>query len=203
MFNSLIVENSKDCYQKAVFLIKKGSVGVIPTDTIYGISASALIKEAVEKVYQLKKRTPEKPIIILIDSEKWLNYFKIKITKKEKEFLGKVWPGEVSVVFDCFEDRFDYLHRGRNSLAFRIPAKKDLRFFLNLSGPVISSSANIEGCSPAKTIDEAKAYFKNKVFYLDGGKLEANSSTLVEIKEDKFRILREGKEAEKIKKIIN
>ncbi len=193
----------RDRYKEAASLIKKGSVGVIPTDTIYGISASALIEEAVENIYQLKNRTPEKPMIVLIDSEKWLDYFGVKTTKKEKEFLSKVWPGKVSVIFDCFEKKFNYLHRKTNSLAFRVPASKEVRFFLNHSGPVVSSSANIEGFSPAQTISEAKRYFKEKVFYLDVGRIESSSSTLVKIKENKFSILREGEEVEKIKKIIN
>lgn len=174
-------------------LLKKGEVGVLPTDTIYGLVGSALKKSAVEKIYQLKKRTPEKPFIILISSLEDLNLFNIQISDNIKKFLEKIWPNPVSVILPCPEEKFSYLHRGTNSLAFRIPKDSNLQKILKQTGPLIAPSANLEGEKPAENIEEAKKYFNDKVsFYLDKGELKSKPSTLITFKDDKIIILRQG-----------
>lgn len=175
--------------------LKKGEIAVIPTDTIYGLSANALIENSLEKIYQIKGRAPQKPLIILISSINDLELFNIKIDKSTKNILEKVWPGKVSVILSCFDEKFSYLHRGKKSLAFRLPKKESLLQILRLSGPLASTSANPEGKSPAKTIKEAKKYFGNSVnFYVDEGPQESLPSTLIEIGNGKIKTLRQGEE---------
>jgi len=173
--------------------LKRGKIAVIPTDTIYGLATSALLPNGVEKIYQIKGRTPEKPLIILISQFSDLALFKIKTNKEVKKILKKVWPGKVSVILPCAEDKFYYLHRGTNSLAFRLPAKTNLMDLLKITGPLISTSANPEGKPYAKIVPEAKKYFGNSVdFYINEGLLESTPSTLIEIKNGKLKILRQG-----------
>jgi L-threonylcarbamoyladenylate synthase len=173
--------------------LRKGEVIIIPTDTIYGIVGSALNPETVEKIYQLKSRNSKKPLIILISSLHDLLLFKIILTQKDKDFLGKIWPGKVSVILPCLKKDFSYLHRGKKSLAFRLPKDKKIMDILKITGPLVAPSANLEGLPPAKTIKEAKNYFGKKIqIYLDGGKLESLPSTLVENKKGKWKVLREG-----------
>lgn len=86
--------------------LRKGEIAIIPTDTIYGIVGSALSPEVVEKIYQLKSRNFKKPLIILISSLKDLSLFKIRLTQKDKDFLGKIWPGKVSVILPCLKKDF-------------------------------------------------------------------------------------------------
>ena len=104
--------------------LKGGGIGVLPTDTIYGLVTSALDKKAVERVYKIRKRNSKKPLIILISSLKDLSLFGVKLTDKEKEILENIWPGKVSVILHCNKNKFSYLHRGTRSLAFRLPKKK-------------------------------------------------------------------------------
>ncbi len=170
--------------------VKKGGILVIPTDTIYGIVASALNKESVERLYKIRKRNLHKPMIILINSIKDLGIFGIKV-QKEKDLLKKIWPGKVSVIFECLNKKYEYLHRGRKTLAFRIPGNKNLVKLLKKMGPLVAPSANIEGKKPSQTIEEAMAYFEDKVdFYVDVGKMKSRPSKLVSVKNGKVEVIR-------------
>ncbi len=177
--------------QKIVEIIKNKGVGVLPTDTIYGLVGSALSKKVVKRIYQLRKRRLSKPMIILIGSEDDLKIFRIKINKKIKEILKNFWPGKVSIILPCPHKKFFYLHRGTKTLAFRLPKNKKLINFLKKTGPLVAPSANLEGKKPAETIKEAKKYFGEKIdFYLDGGRIKSLPSTLIAIKNDQIIIKR-------------
>ncbi len=157
-----------------------GGVGVVPTDTLYGIVASAFNAGAVERVYRIKDRMPVKPPIILVASIDDLARFDVTITPMELTILHHHWPGPVSVIFPCENAAFAYLHRGANSLAFRLPNDERLRAFLAKSGPLIAPSANPEGLPPAKTVAEAKGYFGDLVdFYIDDGTKEGSPSVII------------------------
>jgi L-threonylcarbamoyladenylate synthase len=174
-------------------ILKKGGVGVLATDTLYGVVASAFDKKAVERIYFLKKRNPKKPLIILVSSFGDLNLFKIKI-EKYKNSLKKIWPGKVSVILPCDNEKFNYLHRDQKNIAFRMPDKKDLLELLEKTGPLVAPSVNLEGEPPAKNIKEAKKYFGDSVdFYLDEGELDSLPSTLISFDEKgNITIQREG-----------
>ena len=174
-------------------IIRSGGIGVLPTDTIYGLVGLAMNKKTVEKIYKTRKRNPDKPCIILISKLKDLELFGIKIGKFEKEFLQKYWPGAVSVVLDCKNAKFAYLHRGTKTLAFRLPKNESLQKLISKTGPLLAPSANPEGLAPALTISEAKKYFGGEVdFYVNVGKLNKKPSTLVRIKNDEIKTLRQG-----------
>lgn len=173
--------------------LKQGEIAIIPTDTIYGLAANALLPNSVERIYPIKKRNPEKPLIILLSKISDLALFEVKIDNSTKKILREVWPGKVSVILPCSDKKFHYLHRGTNSLAFRLPAKDTLLDLLKITGPLVSTSANPEGKPCAKTVSEAKKYFGDRIdFYVDEGPLESAPSTLIEIKNGRIKILRQG-----------
>ncbi len=156
------------------------------TDTIYGILGSALLSNTVERIYKLRQRDLKKPMIVLIGLLNDLKIFDIKLTPRLKNFLSNIWFNTkvpTSVIISCPSKKFSYLHRGTKTIAFRIPAKKDLLNLLRKTGPLVAPSANISGKKPAKNIKEAKKYFGNKIdFYVDGGTIKNSPSILIEIK---------------------
>lgn len=182
---------------KVGHLLKSGGVGVIPTDTIYGIVGSALKKDTVERIYKLRSRSPKKPMIVLIGSVSDLKKFGVRIDTDTKKIISELWAknNPVSVILPVrgkgYASRFFYLHRGKGSIAFRLPAKKSLREFLKKIGPLVAPSANLEGEPPAKTIREAKKYFGNRVdFYVDGGETYSKPSRLIKIQKGEIKVLR-------------
>ena len=173
--------------------LKSGGVGVLPTDTIYGVVGSVLNKATIDGMYPLLKRNTKKPMVIIISGLRDLKIFDIKVDKKFKKKLKKFWPGKVSIILPCHSEEFAYLHRGMESLAFRVPDLKWLRRMLKKTGPLVATSANPEGESPAETIKQAEEYFGDNVdFYVDMGKIARQASTLIEIKDSSVEIKREG-----------
>ena len=192
----------KDAKNIAEVLVRGGIV-VMPTDTTYGIVGSALSATVVNEIYRLRKRDLDKPFIILIADRKDLKQFGVRPTAVQEKILDKVWftrperageaggPGPTSVILPCLSEKFAYLHRGGNSLAFRLPAKRELRSILRYVGPLVAPSANPQGHPVAKTIAEARAYFGNHVdFYQDGGTVAASPSRLIDITDGTEKILR-------------
>jgi L-threonylcarbamoyladenylate synthase len=185
----------KNDWQKAEDILNKDGVVVLPTDTLYGIVARALSKKAVEKLYKIKNRIENKPFIILINSYKDLEIFGIKVDGNQAKILKKFWPGKVSVIFICTLDKWRYVHRGVESIAFRMigPRNKNLYHLINKVGPLVAPSANKEGDNPAIEIREAKKYFGDEVsLYINGGKRKSKPSTLVKFKNDDLVVLRQG-----------
>lgn len=155
----------------------------MPTDTIYGLVGPAFSKKAVERIYCLRKRDRKKPFIVLIAATHDLKNFGVKPSERTLSVLKKLWPGAVSVILPVPGQKFSYLHRGTNSIAFRLPKDQWLRNYLKKTGPLIAPSANIAGSKPAENIKEAKKYFGSKVdFYLDKGAKKGKPSILIEVK---------------------
>lgn len=188
---------------EVVKILKNGGIGVLLTDTIYGICGKALSKEVVKRIWKLKRRSSKKRAIVLISKIDDLRLFGIKVNKKLRKILEKIWPAKISVSLPCHSKKFSYLHAGKRRFAFRIPAKKSLIKLISKTGPLVAPSANWEGFEPAKNINEAKKYFGNLVdFYVDEGKIKKIlPSTLIEIRGKKIICKRKGKDFEKLKKI--
>ncbi|MFH0969709.1 MAG: L-threonylcarbamoyladenylate synthase [Patescibacteria group bacterium] len=179
--------------KKIANILLNDGIGVLPTDTLYGLVGRAFSRKAFDRIFELKKRNPKNPFIILISSIKDLDLFDIKVNENAKKMLEKYWPGKVSIILPCDNEKFSYLHMGTKTLAFRTPDKKDLLKILEKTGPLLAPSVNHPGEKEALTIEEAKKYFGSSVdFYVDEGKLESLPSTLIKIENGKIVVLREG-----------
>lgn len=170
--------------------LNNGGIGVLATDTIYGIVGQALNQDTVERIYSVKKRTPTKPFIILIHSIKDLSLFNVTVNDTIQSSLEKYWPGPVSIIVECFDPDFKYLHRATNSLAFRMPAKPELQDVLRATGPLVAPSANPEGLEPARNISEAKDYFGDTVDFYSEGSVNTTPSKIIRITDQGEEIIR-------------
>lgn len=189
----------------AIEAIKKGEACVLPTDTVFGIVASALSEQPVQKIYQMRGRNENKPCIVLISDFTDLDKLGLKLSSQDSKILKEIWPASVSVVLDCPDPTKNYLHRGMGTLAVRMPKKSAFRRFLAETGPIIAPSANLEGLPPARKIEEAKEYFGDKVAcYVPGRPSSSKPSTIIKIKNGRIQILREGgwQVPEKLKHLI-
>ncbi len=173
--------------------LSNGKIGVIPTDTLYGLVGSALLPKTVERIYRVRNRDPKKPCIILIDSYDDLKKFGVTINKiiLQRIVQDQIWPGKVSIILPCTDQRFEYLTRGTENLAFRMPHVPELRKLIAQTGPLIAPSANTEGDSPASTIASAREYFGNSVdFYVDDGERISPPSKIIRFEEGQIIVVR-------------
>lgn len=146
--------------------LQAGGIGVLRTDTLYGVVARADDEAAVERIYALKGRDDTKSPIVLIAS---LGQLYDQPDEPATELLADVWPGKVSVILDSHRAPA-WITRGNDSVAYRLPAHDDLRDLITQTGPLIAPSANPQGERPAMTIKQAEAYFGDGVdFYIDEG----------------------------------
>jgi len=176
-------------------IVKKGGIVIIPTDTLYGVLGSAFLPKTVERIYKIRGRDKDKPCIVLISSFADLKEFGVTLNTEQKKFLDKIWPGKVSVILPVLSSKWKYLHRGKKSVAFRMigPRNKNLYQLLMSAGPLVAPSANPQGEKPALTKREARKYFGSQIdAYICGGTKISPPSTLVEYKNGKWLVLRQG-----------
>lgn len=151
----------------------KGKVFLLPTDTIYGFSCLWNDQEAEEKIVNFKKRNLNKNFINLISSLDDLPLFDIEISKRQKTFLKKNWPGRVTVIL---------INKKGDKESFRIPRHRKLRKLINIIGPIISTSANISGFPHIHQPSELPKELGEKInFYIDEKVLNNEPSVIVEV----------------------
>ena len=169
-------------------LIKNGKIGVIPTDTVYGLVACADDESAVQRMYSLKKRDNKPGTLIAAKTEQLVQ---LGVPQSEVDKVKQWWPNPLSVVLPLTGN--EYLHQGVRTQAMRV-VTKPLAELLEYTGPLLTSSANQPGEPPATNVKEAIAYFGDSVdFYVDGGTTtDIQSSTIVRLTDDGFEVLRQG-----------
>lgn len=177
--------------ESATEILKCGDVGILATDTLYGIVGSAFSSKTVDRIYKLKQRNTNNPFIVLIAHVKELEKFGVVLSEKLTVRLKQYWPGPHSIILPVESGQFSYIHRGTDNIAFRVPEKIDLLQILEQAGPLVAPSANLEGTPPAQNILEARGYFGDRVdFYVDEGELNNKASTILSFNGDKVIVKR-------------
>lgn len=174
--------------KELIAALRDGAVGIIPTDTVYGLVCSAHNQTAVERLYGLKSREHKPGTVIAASIEQLVA---LGIKRRYLQAVEHFWPGAVSVQIP---HDLSYLNQGTGRQAFRIPDDAPLREFLEQAGPLQTTSANSPGDPTANTVKEARAYFGDRVdFYVDGGDLSQNlPSTIIAIVDDAIEVIRQG-----------
>ena len=197
--------NQSNIKKAKKYLNKNYCIGV-PTETVYGLAANAYMDSAVKRIFNLKKRPKNNPLIVhyhdinSLERDCLINNNFIKLYKKFS-------PGPITYVLKLKKDSkiSKYVTNNKKSLAVRFPKHKIFRKLLNnLNYPIAAPSANISTrLSPVKASD-VKEEFGDKIKYiLDGGKCNIGiESTIIDLR-DKPEILRlGGLDVSKIKKIL-
>jgi L-threonylcarbamoyladenylate synthase len=170
--------------------LMKGDVGLLPTDTIYGISGRALDKITVNRIRQIKGRSHDKPFIILISDIKMLDL--LSISADQARTAQHYWPGPLSGIFQA-PSAPDWLRAADGTLAVRLPDYDKLVKLIQKTGPIISTSANNAGERPAQTAAQAESVFGGQLdFYVNIGPLNNPPSTLAAVKDGRLKVLRPG-----------
>ena len=160
--------------------LRRGEVGVIRTDTLYGLLACVNNQSAVERIFTIKRRSPDKPVLVLISSADDLFD-----TYSIDSFMDSLWPGKNTIILPAPSSPL-WVSRGTNTVAYRLPDNTELQSLIQQTGPLIAPSANPEGEAPAATIEQAIAYFGEMVdFYVDSGEVtDSTPSRLLRLQTD-------------------
>lgn len=181
-------------------VINNGGLAVVPTDTIYGIIADATNNMAIMNVYDIKQRDYSKPLIILVSNYEMLENYVKDINELEKEIIKSFWPGELTILLKKKDTVSDLITNCSQLVGVRIPKSNMLIELINKLGrPVISTSANISKKESITNIDMLESSIKNKVdFILDVGEMNNKASTIIQVIDNKIKIIRVGDLFERI-----
>ncbi len=187
-----------DEIEGAVRAIRDGSLVVYPTETVYGLGADALDPDAIERVFEAKRRPHEKPISLAVpDVESALSY--VRPTDRERKFMEEFLPGPVTVLCEKRDGVPDVLTADRERVGVRIP---DHELALQLlrrvaPTPITSTSANVSGRASVTRIADLDAEIRDAAeVVIDGGETGETGSTVVNVECDE--IVRRGENADEI-----
>ncbi|MBU3925030.1 MAG: L-threonylcarbamoyladenylate synthase [Patescibacteria group bacterium] len=181
----------------AAKVLKNGGVIIYPTDTIYGLGASALDKNSVKKIYEVKKRPATKPLSIVVKDIKMAKKY-CAMSKKQEEIFSSLLPGPFTLIFKKCSDKCpSRIFTGyKNTFSVRIPDYKITALLAKeLKIPLTSTSANISGLPGSGDINKVLRQLENKKnridLVLDAGVLpKKNSSTIIDLTGNEPKIIR-------------
>ena len=189
---------SDSSVREAAEILKNGGTVVFPTDTVYGLGTSFYSLEGIKKIYDIKRRETDKPLIALISDTKYLEklidteYGNIQDIKKITE---KYWPGELTIIFKANENVPKNAVSNGSTIGIRIPKNEiSLKIIENSGGIVFTTSANISGeSSPRKIEDISSEVLEHVDLVLDNGNLNNGiPSTIIKYVDGVLEVLREG-----------
>ncbi len=182
--------------------IISGGVIVYPTETVYGIGASALDEQAILRVFQIKKRPMSMPIFLAVSSLEMLDRV-AELNEGDREILERLMPGPVSVLVRRKSVVPDVLTAGAPLVGIRFPDHEVALRIIDAAGPITSTSANRTGSPSPACAEEVSPEIADRVeMVLDGGKCKfGQPSTLLDLTNRK--IVRPGAELEKVKRAIS
>ncbi len=172
-------------------LLLQGAIGVIPTDTVYGLVGAETVPRAINRMYSAKQRNRQPGTTIAANVNQLRDIgFPLDILQKSAPY----WPAPLSVEMSAAAIPH-YLSAGQPVMAARVPEPQDLRNLLKKTGALMTTSANAPGQPTATNIKTAMQYFGDSIdFYVDTGELgERPPSTIIGFnKNGKIAVYRKG-----------
>jgi L-threonylcarbamoyladenylate synthase len=174
--------------------LSDGGIIVFPTDTVYGIGCNPYYDESVERIFQIKDRSEDKPLPVMgysiSDIEKLVH-----MSPLAKSLAQYFWPGALTIVSPCKDNNISRrVMAGGDNLAVRIPGNRCTQSLLRFCKYLIGTSANVSGRKPCTSSYEVlSSGLSGFDLVLDGGALGGGiESTIIEVIDSNVRILREG-----------
>ncbi len=180
---------------EAAEILQNGGIVAIPTETVYGLAASAFSDEAIKKVFIAKGRPQDNPLIVHISDIDMLNLVARDIPQKAIECAKRFWPGPFTMVLKKSDKIAKSVSAGLRTVAVRMPSDKTARDIINKSGlPLAAPSANLSGSPSPTTAYHTLLDLDTRVdAVVLGGDCEVGvESTVVALFGDTPRLLRPG-----------
>lgn len=179
---------------RLVEVINDGGLAIVPTDTVYGIIADATNEDAINKVYEAKRRVYSKPLIIMISNREMLFRYVENISEFEQKLIERYWPGKLTILFKKSSKLSGLINNNGDLVGIRYPDNEELIGLMNkLDRPLVSTSANIADEGTITSVDKISDDLLKYIDYVyDGGFKEDAPSTIVKVVDNKIEFLRKG-----------
>lgn len=179
----------------AVAILRGGGVVGMPTETVYGLAADALDPAAVERIFAIKERPADNPLIVHLARTEDLDRVVATVTPLAARLAGRFWPGPLTLVLDAREAVPAVTTGGLSTVAVRVPDHPVATALLTaFGGPLAAPSANRSGRPSPTTADHVLADLGADLgVVLDGGPCPVGvESTVVDVRGTAPAVLREG-----------
>ena len=185
----------KNKIENAKKLLRSGELVIFPTETVYGLGGNANDNNAIKKIYYIKKRPKNNPIICHFSSinEIKKNFY---LSKLEEHLANKLWPGPITLILKKKNNSkiSKLVSNNKPYVGCRIPKNKiALKLLKNLSFPIAAPSANFSEKTSVTKIEDLDQKLVKKIFLIKGKQAELGlESTVVKVKNKNIEILRFG-----------
>lgn len=177
---------------------------IFPTDTVYGIGTPIFDLEGIEKIYNVKNRSKDKPLACLCADLNQIEDLSL-VDDNARRLINKFLPGGLTIILKSKKDVFNKI--GYETIGIRIPNHELALSILKENGPMLTTSVNDSGAVPINEYDEIVRKYSDMVDYIYKSDLPSSnvSSTVVKIIDGDVSILREGSisKEEILKELIN
>ena len=172
----------------------KEQVLSFPTETFYGLGGNALSKKVVERIYKIKGRSRNKPLIILINKD-WLNQICFWNDSRVDDLMDTFWPGPLTLILKAKKELPVHLQDVNGSVAIRYTSSPIVQRLIEMGNcPLIGTSANLSGKPECFSGREVKDQLDSLIdMIIDDGKLsQKQPSTIINCQSEKLKVLRHG-----------
>jgi len=181
----------------AAALLHKGGVVAIPTETVYGLAADAANAQAVKRIFDIKGRPADHPLIVHIADESQMNYWAREVPKAAKLLAKHFWPGPLTLILPRSQHVSDLVTGGQDTVGLRVPDHPVALALLRAMGSTVAlaaPSANRYGRISPTTAEHVREELGDSVdMILDGGPCQVGlESTIVSCMDNIVTVLRPG-----------
>lgn len=181
--------------KKASAIILNGGLVVFPTETFYALGADAFNEQALRRIFEIKGREENKPLLLILAQVDWLAPLVKRIPPLARQLMDRFWPGPLTLVFEAQTHLSRLITGNTGKVGLRISSNFWAQTLVHTVGkPITGTSANLSGKPSPSAVAEVIEVLGNMVdAILDGGKTAGGlGSTVLDISEPSPVLIREG-----------
>ncbi|MCK9377633.1 MAG: L-threonylcarbamoyladenylate synthase [Syntrophobacterales bacterium] len=182
-------------WAEARAVLEKNRVLAVPTETFYGLAVNPFREEALARLFALKARAPEKPVLVLVDGPERLAQVVREVPEVAARLMARFWPGPLTIIFPSLPQLPRRLTGGTGTIGVRQPRQGlTCRLITELGFPITGTSANRSDRPPlARAADVAREFGDEVDLILDAGPCPGGlPSTIVDVTSSPPRLVRPG-----------
>lgn len=184
----------EDRIKRTVNVLESDGVVVYPTDTIYGIGCSIYSKKGIDRIQKIKGRDASKQFSILCADLKDLSQYARNVNNSAYKLMRRILPGPYTVILQASREIPRLMQSKKKTIGIRVADHAICQAIVTSLGvPIVTTSANRSGEAPGLNPYLIEENFGNLIdLYIDGGDVEMSPSTVIDLTEEPFKVLREG-----------
>lgn len=180
----------------AAAVLERGEILIYPTETLYGLGVDISNSRALERLFSLKKRDPDKPVSVLLAKPQQIEEVAMPLGPLAQKLWKNFLPGPLTLVLPAHPSLDPRIHGGSGWVGLRYSSCSWVKILMTKFGrPITTTSANLSGEVGGQTVQQLWRDFKGEegVYLLNGGDLPpSKGSTIVKVDGEKLHLLREG-----------